>query len=131
MARSDLSVWSTFAWTGGGDTLFFVSDDSRGMMVGRIRGDQTEVARVPIRNNAGNLLSCHGPRLGRSWFGLPTDRQEQSSTECPRSPGWWQVDAQARTFSHTSPEVELRVNLMCQQPGAEKRNPVPHSLPGR
>ena len=51
VARSDLSVWSTFAWTGGGDTLFFVSDDSRGMMVGRIRGDQTEVAQVPIRNN--------------------------------------------------------------------------------
>ena len=44
VARSDLSVWSTFAWTGGGDTLFFVSDDSRGMMVGRIRGDQTEVS---------------------------------------------------------------------------------------
>ena len=53
VARSDLSVWSTFAWTdGGGDTLFFVSDDSRGMMVGRHQGDQTEVAQLPIRNNA-------------------------------------------------------------------------------
>jgi hypothetical protein len=53
VARSGLSVWSTFAWAGGGgDTLFFVSDDSRGMMVGRLHGGDTEVAQVPIRNNA-------------------------------------------------------------------------------
>jgi hypothetical protein len=53
VARRDLSVWSTFAWMGGGgDTLFFVSDDPRGMTFGRLHGDHTEVALEPIRNNA-------------------------------------------------------------------------------
>lgn len=63
-----------------------------------------------------------------SHFGTPPDRGPNRLAPDLHAD---RLRAQERTFSHTSPEVVLRVNLICQQPGAEKRNPVPHSSPGR
>ena len=96
-------------------------------------------------DNAGSRRKCPRPALpwhrlgaifrGTGFMSGPSDsRRGKPVAEFRRNAPPLQgmrSDAQERTFSHTSPELVLRVNLICQQPGAEKRNPVPHSLPGR